>query len=630
MKRLLTVAACLAALAIAPAAAQAEVTSAFGGKVPCTTDAQGLRVCQGDSSHLVPSWDGTTIDVNLVLPAANGKDGGYPLIGFYHGWGGSKIGTGTLKEWARRGYAAFSMSDRGWGDSCGGTSQTRLLPTCLKGYNHLLDTRYEVRDAQYLISLLADQDSGSTTLVDGQRIGATGGSYGGGMSMALAALKDRIMLPDGHLTAWTSPAGRPMRIAAAAPEIPWTDLAYALTPNGRNLDYVTDNSYGTRLGVPKASFVSGLYALGAASSNYAPPGYDADADLTKWYGITMKGETSDNDPLFLDVLDELRSHHSSYYIDSSEAPAPLLISNGWTDDLFPPDEAIRFYNRTRAAWPGTPISLFFLDYGHQRGQNKGADTAVLHARQRDWFDHYLNGGNNGTSEPLSGVETLTQTCPKSAASAGPFTAPTWADLARGEVRFGDAAQQVVASGGDPRAGQAFDPIAGGGACATAPAADAPGTADYHLPAATGDGYTLMGFPTVIAKIVSPGPNNQLAARLLDVGPDGNETLVARGLYRPDVTTDATRQVFQLHANGWRFAAGHTPKLELLTSDAPYGRPSNGQTPMLVSDLQLRLPVLEQPADGGPVSTPAAKVLPAGARLTADFARAQRARAKRAG
>ena len=52
----------------------------------------------------------------------------------------------------------------------------------------------------------------------------------------------------------------------------------------------------------------------------------------------------------------------------------MLISNGWTDDLFPPDEAIRFYNRTRTKHPGTPISLIFTDHGHQRGQNKDADA----------------------------------------------------------------------------------------------------------------------------------------------------------------------------------------------------------------------------------------------------------------
>ncbi|MCW2968699.1 MAG: alpha/beta fold hydrolase, partial [Solirubrobacteraceae bacterium] len=200
-------------LAVVPATASAAgPTTAFDGKVPCTTGADGLVTCSG----LAATFDGTTIDVNLVLPSAGGN---FPAIGFYHGWGGSKVGTGSLAAWANKGYAAFSMSDRGWGDSCGGQSQTRVTGNCLKGYNHLLDTRYEVRDAQTLLGQLADQG-----LVDPQRIGAAGGSYGGGMAMALAALKDRQMLPDGRLVPWTSPKqGLAMRIAGATPEIPWTD-----------------------------------------------------------------------------------------------------------------------------------------------------------------------------------------------------------------------------------------------------------------------------------------------------------------------------------------------------------------------------------------------------------------------
>ena len=77
----------------------------------------------------------------------------------------------------------------------------------------------------------------------------------------------------------------------------------------------------------------------------------------------------------------------------------MLISNGWTDDLFPPDEALRFYNRTRTEHPGADLSLFFLDYGHQRGQNKTVDTAILDARARAWFDHYLKGAG---AAPVAG------------------------------------------------------------------------------------------------------------------------------------------------------------------------------------------------------------------------------------
>jgi len=131
----------------------------------------------------------------------------------------------------------------------------------------------------------------------------------------------------------------------------------------------------------------------------------------------------------------------------------------------------------------------------------------------------------------------------------------------------------------------------------------------------------MGSPTVVADVNSVGPNSQLAARLLDVAPDGTETLVARALYRPDVNSGPTptRQVFQLHADGWKFAPGHLAKLELLPYDAPYGRPSNGQLPITVSNLQLRLPVLEKPNHGA-ISSPAPKVVPSGYTLARDFSK----------
>jgi hypothetical protein len=132
----------------------------------------------------------------------------------------------------------------------------------------------------------------------------------------------------------------------------------------------------------------------------------------------------------------------------------------------------------------------------------------------------------------------------------------------------------------------------------------------------------MGSPTIVADINSPSPTAQLAVRLLDVEPGGlDETLVARGIYRPEISSgsESTRQVFQLHASGWTFEDGHTAKLELLPADQPYGRESNGQATITVSNLELRLPVLEQPgAVDGLVQGPAPKVVPPGYRLAADF------------
>jgi hypothetical protein len=139
---------------------------------------------------------------------------------------------------------------------------------------------------------------------------------------------------------------------------------------------------------------------------------------------------------------------------------------------------------------------------------------------------------------------------------------------------------------------------------------------------------MLGAATVIADFTLGGEDSQVAARLLDVGPDGKETLVDRGLWRP-ANGGPTRQVFQLHPNGWHFDAGHVPKLELIAADGvdpdpigllSYGRPSNGQQPVTVSDLELRIPVVEKPgALDGLVKSPADKFLPDGYELAKDFA-----------
>jgi alpha-beta hydrolase superfamily lysophospholipase len=587
----------LAALAF-PAAAGAAGPRPFGTLACVPSD--GMRFCEGTVATRVKTFDGVPLDVNVALPQTG--DTGLPLVVLSHGWGGRKFGAEDMRPWAARGYAVLAFTARGFGDSCGSVASRAADPAgCARGWIRLDDVRYEARDVQHLAGLLADQG-----IVDPQRVGVTGISYGGGVSLELAALRDRVALPDGTLAPWTSPGGRPMRIAGAVPEIPWSDLAYSLLPNGRTLDYTitgpTDDLDPP--GILKQSYVSGLFGSGAATGYYAPPGADPDADLPGWYAVFTAGEPYG--PQAQPIGRELAAHHSPYHVDHSRPPAPTLIANGFTDDLFPVDEALRFWNRTRAEHPGTPMSLLFLDFGHARGQNKPADVAHYQQRRLAWMDRYVKG--DATAPALQGVEALTQTCPAGAPSGGPYRAPTWRALHPGEVRLRSAAPQtVVSAAGDPAVAAAIDPIGGQGACATTSAADEAGTANYRLPAATGAGYTVLGSPTVIADLTVTGLFPELAMRLWDVAPDGTQKLVARGLYRPDPTG---RQVFQLHPGAWRFEPGHVPKLQLLGRDAPYARASNGTFTVGVANLDLRLPVREQP--GRQVSRPAPAVVPRGA------------------
>ncbi len=610
---------------------QAAVSDAFDGAVTCTTqpavpaplpgnEYSGQRWCgTGISSALsrstVASWDGTPIDVNFALPPEpeSGPDGPYPMMMIFHGWAGSKAIFQSMQRWLDRGYAVFSMTDRGFHESCGSLASRLAAPTaCEDGYIRLLDSRYEVRDAQHLAGLLVDDG-----LIQPDRIASSGGSYGGGLSMALAALRNRTMLPDGSLIQWKSPGGTPMRLAVAIPSIPWTDLAYSLTPNGSNLDYIEDSSYFGRFGVMKESWVNLLYTLGntAGEGFYVAAGEDPSADLTGWKTLLDAGEPYEGKAEAEGILDEIKANHSSYYIDHSVQPAPLLIYSGFTDDLFPADEATRFYNRTRAEYPGAKIGLLFgPNSGHMRGMNKADASAYQQNLENQWVDYYLTGDG---PEPVSNVRALLQTCPAGAPVGETYTAKDWASISPGEIRLiSPAAQTVSASSGDPLTGGIFNPAPTGQACATAPGTKETGTATYDTDPAPPGGFTVLGAPTVVAKISQEGTNSQIAARLVDVAPDGNtKLLVARGLWRPQ---GDGFQVFQLHANAWKVEAGHVLRLELLARDASlpaggvlnYGRPSNGQKDATVTDLDLRIPVADQPgAARGLVKEPAAKVLP---------------------
>jgi hypothetical protein len=428
----------------------------------------------------------------------------------------------------------------------------------------------------------------------------------------LAALRDRVVLPDGELVPWRSPAGARLRIAAAAPVIPWTDLVYAAAPNGRVFaNAITPRSLATSpVGVEKASVVNAIFAAaqfavgpgqpvgepfvpGRPMGFLAPPGLDPEADVSSWVARTDAGEPYD-DPQAQAIIERLVRFHSPYYVPPNRRPPPLLLAAGFTDDLFPVDEVLRFANRSAQRFPEAPLALLLGDFGHQRAANKPRERDLLLRSIHAWFDHHLRGRGRA---PREGVTAFAQTCPRTAPSSGPLRARSFARLARGELRHRWRAPHLLRStGGDPATGAALDPAAGGGdGCVEIDAARASGTATYALPVAGERGLTLIGAATVTAGLSiagAPPQETQIAARLWDLAPAaGTRRLVARGLYRPAAEGRAT---WQLHPAAWRFEPGHTIELELLGSDAPYARPSNGSFETEIGRLKLRLPVRRRP------------------------------------
>jgi dienelactone hydrolase len=554
------------------------------------------------------------LDTTVVLPAG-GVTKPLPLVAEIHGFGNSKYEylnpdetayTDNAYAWARDGYAVLTFTARGLWGSCG-TPDARLAnPTaCATGYIHLADVRYEVRDIQELIGRLVDGG-----FADPHSIGVTGDSYGGGQSLMLAALRDRVMLPHGSLIPWRSPAGTPLRIGAAAPVIPWTDLVSAAAPNGRvSSTGITPRSVATvPVGVEKASVVNAIFAAaqfatgpgqptgepfvpGRPMGFLAPTGLDPDADVTAWVSRTSTGEPYD-DASATAIVDTLARFHSAYYVDASHRPPPLFLASGLTDDLFPADEVLRFANRTAKRYPSLPTGILLGDFGHQRASNEPAERKLLLRSIHRWFDHFLRDRGH---RPRTGVTAFAQTCPRDAPAGHRYRAARFADLARGVVRIRDPRPQMVSSTGiDAAGGAALDPVTGmGDGCAVVGPGDPGGVATYSLAVPAKRAVTLIGSPTIRAQLAISGAapaNTEIAARLFDVSPDGSKRLVARGLYRP---AEQGRAAWQLHPAAWRFPPGHSIELQLLGADPPYSRPANSAFETTVSGLRLRLPVRQR-------------------------------------
>lgn len=594
-----------AAAALALSALPSPAAGAPPLDLPDCGKVDGLYQCSG----LARSWDGVPLDTTVTLPRKGARN--LPLVALIHGFGNSKheyldpaseAYTGNAFTWARRGYAVLTYTARGLWGSCGQPEARLASPeACADGYIHLADVRYEARDTQELIGRLVDEG-----YADPARMGVTGDSYGGGQSLMLAALRDRVMLPDGKLVPWRAADGTRLRLAASAPVIPWSDLVSAAAPNGRvSATRVTGRKRATApVGVVKTTFVNAIFAAAQTATGpgqpvgepfvpgrpmgyLTPPGTNFEADVGSWVARTDQGEpyTDENAQA---IVETLADYHSAYYIRADRPPAPLLLSSGFTDDLFPVDEVLRFANRTRKRFPEEPLAMMLGDFGHQRAANKPAERDELVRAIRRWFaEHVL-----GRGRAPRGVRAYVQTCPRSEPPGGPFRARSFAALSGRVVRrrFSTAAQ-ITSDGGDPEVGRAIDPVAGGGdGCVETTRSQAEGTVRLRLKREGGRPFTLIGATRVRATLDLGGAEEgvpQIAARLWDVAPGGaTQRLVARGTYRP---RDG-RNAWQLHPGSWRFKRGHSAELELLGNDAPYARPSNGSFVIEARRLAAALPV----------------------------------------
>lgn len=584
MRRLVLVAAAIAAAGLTlPATASAAPPAPFGhaclpqsGVLFCPTAADAQRV---------PSFDGVPLDVDVTLPATG--DGPFPTIAILHGFGADKTSyeaisstglqaAGTVKTtayhnnnvfYAQRGYAVVNYSARGFGRSCG-KPDSRTSPGCDRGWLHLADHRYEARDTQHLLGLLVDQG-----VARAGALGVTGESYGGGQTQILARLRNRVRLPDGSLVPWRSPNGTPLAFKAAWSRWGWSDLVDGLTPNGRAKSHNPP-------GVKKQSYVDGLFLLAQVTGFIAPQGADPTADLIGWKQTIDKGEPYGG--AARSVARQFGRYHSMAGL--SGAGAPLLVQNGWRDELFPATQALGTYSILRGL-RGARVALQLGDVGHSPSSNKVGTDRVFNDQAARWFDALLKG--SGRRLANGAVTALTSACPATAGAKGPYRASSFARLQRGRfvARGGRKRQRVTSTGGNPATAKAFDQRAAGDACKTVRRERARGTAIAERRVRRA--FTMIGLPTVRATIRTRGRNGFVAARLWDVF-KGRQRLVSRGVYRLRGAQKG-RVAFKLFGNAYSFARGHRAKLELVGRDADYLRTSNGTFSVRVTRLSVSLP-----------------------------------------
>ena len=540
------------------------------------------RIC----SARIPSFDGTALDATLTLPAKAPK-GRLPLVVFLHGFLNGKQeylsetreGTGQDRgadayktaRWnnvwfASRGYAVLNYSARGHGESGGEIG--------------LAHRDLEVRDTQHLTGLLVDRGV-PLARIDPRKVGVIGGSYGGGQTWLLLTTRPSSSLPFGS---WRSPAGRRIELAAVVPMYTWSDLLYALVPNGRHLSTGVDpGTAATPLGIAKLSLLNGFLATS---------GQRLPRQTHGWLTRMNAGEPYDGDPVVEEARRELTGPRSAFYQDDYFAAlragrarrVPLLAAQGWTDPLFPAIEAVRMYRRPKQAGVRYPIQLYLGDFEHLTARAKVPDLRHFHVLGNRLLDRHLRGRG---PKPVLDARAAITNCDER--RFGPVVrAREWDGLANDRAAFdlGGPRQTTARAAGQ---GPLADPVVvsqqRGRGCIVAGPGETPGAATYRVPLPAP--ATLVGLPRLKLVYAATAPDFELNARLWDVAPDGARTLIDRGAYRGGPELSGVIE-YELFGSAWRLEPGHALELELLQDDSTFLRPHNYPSTVTIESARIEL------------------------------------------
>jgi predicted acyl esterase len=537
-----------------------------------------------------------TIDADLYKPHQASSSARVPSILTTNGFGGSKTDQAGLgKAFAQRGYAVLSYTGLGFPNSgCkislddpgrDGIAASSLVTFLGGGGSAAYDSSSVGGVTAGPGSLSVDFTRLDNPAMHDPRLGMIGGSYGGQIQFATAAVDSRV--------------------DTLVPLITWNDLRYSLAPN--NTSFTTGVTYaGSNPGSEKMGWTDLFFGVGIADglqgASYDPtrnvgcPNFVLEACQAKATLDSLGYPTNDTYTLTNRVS-------VGHYLD--KVTIPTFLIQGENDTLFNLQEAVATYRGLKAR--GVPVSMAWQSWGHSGGANGNSGAApgeldlsgqhiedtYLGLRIKNWFDRYLKNAKVSTGPEFAYFRdwvSYTGSAAPAYASAPSFPAGSR------QIWYLSSADQLVSSKSAILPGSTSWSNPGGGAAAsyseisglegqvslppgtTAPH-DTPGTFGSWSTAPLTATETIVGSPSLDVRFDSPaaaatqagGPSGQFQvfAKLYDVAPDGTKTLVHK-LISPVRVADVTQPVhIELPAIVHQVVAGHRLELVLASTDAAY-------------------------------------------------------------
>ncbi|MGQ0838852.1 alpha/beta fold hydrolase [Actinokineospora sp.] len=524
------------------------------------------------------------LDTTLYLPERTPA----PAVLVAHGFGGSKQSVESdARELAQRGFVVLTWSARGFGRSGGKIA--------------LNAPDAEVADASGLVDWLAEQPEVTRDGPGDPKVGVTGGSYGGALSLLLA--------------------GTDKRVDALAPVITYNDLGQALLPNsattGELPTSASANAFGAD-GVFKRSWAGIFFAAGMGAAGLANPTGDATEPGTEDNGdsgaIAGAGQIPggggaptlgvDNPcgrfteavcRAYAQVATTGRADQRTVDLLRSVSPVsvtdkitqPTMLVQGEQDTLFGLDQADATARQVSAA--GAPVKVVWYTGGHDGGR----PGPELRGKIADWFDFHLRGQGG---DPGTGFEYAVQGALRAqgAPSVRTVTAGAYPGLTGGQAAerrpvrvYGDEQTVVNPPGGNPASISSMPGlgavISGSSRLNGRIAIDLPGQSARFASRPLTQQLLIAGATTAKLRVSAvPGlpatDGAVLFAKLYDVGPDGVRTLPGSAVsaFRvPSLPADGSPAEVTVSLPGIvrPIEADHRVELVVSTTDQAYATPA---------------------------------------------------------